>query len=192
MHSDKHNVPNFFHVRPLCNILYENVPHESLDNFLPFTFEDFPAILFFFCQTFSLVSCCILLNSFPAHHKVISHSSSLSVHMLSVYFFILPQTSAVVWEFPQALSLFLQFLSDKCCLSYLFVSLKYSSNSSLWLQHVVLQGSCKPFLLFKIKWFSIALPCSLQNSFLLWLPFWNIIYFFCSHSLLLRWILSVM
>lgn len=57
MHSDKHKALNIFHRRVLCNILYENVLHVSLDDLLPFTFEVFLAIFFPGLPTSLLLHC---------------------------------------------------------------------------------------------------------------------------------------
>lgn len=112
----------------------------------------------FFFQVFPLVSCCIVLNSFPVDHKVISYSGFLSALILSVYFFVLPQ------------------------------SLLLLSNSFHRPYHCFINFFFQQILLFKVKWFSIALCCCLQRSFLLQ----QIMYLLCSHSLSLHWTLLVM
>lgn len=164
MHSNKHKAPSIFHMRFWCNILYENILRMSLDHFLPFTFYVIPAIFF---QAFPLVSCCIVLNTLLADHKVISCSSSFSARVLSVYFFILPPSLLLLSNsFHRP---YHSFITSFFWQMLLCICLKYSPNSSLWQQHAVMHGSSKPFLPHRMKWFSTALCCSLQRSFVLWL-----------------------
>lgn len=147
------------------------------------------SLLRYFHHVFSRPShSCILLNSFAADHKFISYPHSLSTHILSLYFFILPQSLLLFSNnFHRSYHCFSSIsFSDKCCSAHVSIPLKYYPNSSLWLWHAFMQDSSRTFLLFKIKWFSISICCSLQRSFLLWLPSQQIIHLVCSHSLSLH------